>query len=171
MKGMVKIKTTNKHLINEDIKSEFVMLVTDSGIVKTSTKEALKLADENGVDLVAMNNSDIPTCKLIDYKKYLYNFEKKAKNNKRKATELKEIRMTNMIAEHDIGIKAKTASRIISEGDSVKITITFKGRMAKDVKNGIEMLNKFKSFVSEKYSVTKEPTIDNNKCYMILGKA
>ncbi|MBR1453196.1 MAG: translation initiation factor IF-3 [Lachnospiraceae bacterium] len=134
-----------------------------------SIEEALNIADERELNLVAFNENEVPVCKILDYQKYLYNLEKKARENKKKKQELKEVKFNPFIADHDLEIKAKTADRLMGEGDKVKITITYKGRSMSQIKDGIDILNKFDTLVTIKHKIDKVPAIDGNRVCMILS--
>lgn len=108
--------------------------------------EALKLAkDMGGLDLVLINNnSDPPVCKIVDYSKFRYEKEKKAKELKKqsKATEVKEVKMSYKIDVHDYEVRKKNTSKFIQQGNRVKCTIMFKGREVQHDKLGVELLQK-----------------------------
>lgn len=116
-----------------------------------------------------MNEAEVPVCKVMDYQKYIYNQKKHAKQAKSAKVELKEVKFNPNIADYDMEIKARTASRILSEGDKVKVTITYKGRTIQFIKSGLEKLEKFNGLVECKHIVDKKPTIDGNRAYMIIS--
>ena len=122
------------------------------------------------MDLVQLNVSDgIAICKVLNYSKFLYEQKKREKNNNKDRQELKEVRLGDSTAENDIKIKARTASRILKEGDKVKVTITYKGRLISFINRGIDKLNEFQSYIEGNYTVDKKPTIEGNRCYMIIS--
>lgn len=142
----------------------------ETGNLEVSIDEALDMADERGVDLVQVGkNGDKAVCKLIDYKKFLYDQKKREKNNNKNKQELKEIRFGPAISGNDLEIKAKAASRILSEGDKVKVSITYKGRMISFIGSGVGKLNEFSTFIEGNFTVDKEPKIEGNRVYMILS--
>ena len=121
-------------MVNNEIKAKEVRLVNNDtkGITQMSTEEALKLADEQGLDLICISEKDeVPVVKIGNYKKFLYEKQKKDKENKKKARlssqETKEIQISDVIAEHDLEIKANSADRIIKEGN--KINLSFKTKI------------------------------------------
>ena len=86
-------------------------------------EKAMDLANEKKLDLVNISpNAKPPVCKILDYGKYRYELQKKEKEakKKQKTTQVKEIRLSTFIEEHDIQVKAKTASKFLSDGDKVK---------------------------------------------------
>ena len=132
-------------------------------------EQALEIAESMDMDLVTMNDEEIPVCKIMDYQKYVYNQKKHAKQSKSSKIELKEVKFNPNIADYDMEIKARTASRILGEGDKVKVTITYKGRTIQFIKSGIEKLEKFNSMVEIKHNVDKNPIIEGNRAYMIIS--
>jgi len=148
--------------------------VVGEGIVEGKSvmklEDALKLAADNGLDLVQVSsNCDNVVCKIMDYNKFIYRQKKIEKNNRKPSQELKEIRIGNYIADHDLKIKAKQVDRILGEGDKVKVTILFKGRTIRFANDGIPLLHKVLNELTSKYSFDKEPKIEGDKVYMILA--
>ena len=134
--------------------------------------DALKIADEADMDLVVVNpNSETPICKIMNYSKYLYEQQKKQKQISKGKTEIKEVKFGPTIADHDLEIKAKTASRILNEGDKVKVSITYKGRMMMYISSGVEKLINLEKLISEPHKVDKEPKIEGNRVYMVVSPA
>jgi len=96
-----------------------------------SNYEAKALAAERGLDLVEVNpSSRPPICRLMDYGRYKYELAKKEKENKQKqkGSELKEIRLTFKISDHDMEYKAKQAREFIDDGNKVRATMRLRGR-------------------------------------------
>ncbi len=111
-----------------------------------SIQEALKMAQEQGLDLVEISpNADPPVCKIIDYNKFLYEKKKKEKEMKAKskASEVKEIRFTPNTDDHDFDFKAKHAEKFLKEGNKVKAYVQFKGRAIQFKERGELLLLKF----------------------------
>ena len=111
-----------------------------------STQEALKMAQEQQLDLVEISpNADPPVCKIIDYNKFLYEKKKKEKEMKAKskASEVKEIRFTPNTDDHDFDFKAKHAEKFLKEGNKVKAYVQFKGRAIQFKERGELLLLKF----------------------------
>ena len=136
-----------EHRINHFIRVPQVRLVGDNvevGVYQTG--EALKLAQEQGLDLVEISpNADPPVCKIIDYNKFLYDKKKKEKEMKAnaKVSEVKEIRFTPNTDEHDFNFKAKHAENFLKEGNKVKAYVQFKGRAIQFQDRGQLLLLKF----------------------------
>jgi len=111
-----------------------------------STQEALKMAQEQQLDLVEISpTADPPVCKIIDYNKFLYEKKKKEKEQKAKSktSEVKEIRFTPNTDDHDFDFKAKHAEKFLKEGNKVKAYVQFKGRAIQFKERGELLLLKF----------------------------
>lgn len=141
-------------------------LVTEDGTIEVTLKEALKLAEEQDLDLVQLNNdTDVAVCKIISYSKFLYSKEKKARksNSKSKTSTLKEIKINWGIGQHDLEIKAKNIERIvIKDKDKVRVTILFKGRNAMIIDKGYEVVEKLKGLLAEGIITTEPKKVGNN---------
>ena len=138
--------------MNDEISAPLLRVTTPSpkgkdellGIM--SRDEALKKAKELGnLDLILVNNnSDPPVCKIVDYSKYRYALEKKAKEVKKnsKTSELKEVKMSYKIDVHDYDVRRKNAMKFLRQGNRVKCTIMFRGREVQHDNLGFELLEK-----------------------------
>ena len=134
--------------INEEITASQVRLVGDNieeqGVYSIS--QAIRLADELGLDLVEISaKADPPVCKIIDYQKYLYQQKKKAKEMKANAAKvvIKEIRFGPNTDEHDFQFKLKHAQEFLQEGSKVKASVFFKGRSIIYSDQGEKLLLRF----------------------------
>jgi translation initiation factor IF-3 len=119
--------------INNRIRVPEVRVVDDDGAMLgiVPTHEALRRAQERGLDLVEVNpKADPPVCKILDFGKYKYDEKKKAKEAKRKQTtvEIKEIKLRPKTDDHDLAFKARAARRFLEAGHKVKFTVRFRGR-------------------------------------------
>ena len=134
--------------INRQIKAREVQLIGENGekLGIISFNEALEKAEEKKLDLVLVAPNSTPVvCKIMNYGKYKFEQAKKEKEakKKQKALEVKEIRVTPNIEEHDFGFKSKNARKFLQEGNKVKITVRFRGREVNNSKAGEVVLNKF----------------------------
>jgi len=136
-----------EHRINHFIRVPQVRLVGDNVEPRIyQTNEAIKMAQDQGLDLVEISpNADPPVCKIIDYNKFLYDKKKKEKEMKAnaKVSEVKEIRFTPNTDEHDFNFKAKHAENFLKEGNKVKAYVQFKGRAIQFQDRGQLLLLKF----------------------------
>ena len=120
-------------MINEQIRDREVRLIGADGeqLGIVSSREAQKIADEAGLDLVKIApNAKPPVCKVIDYGKYRYEQARKEKDakKKQKTVELKEIRLSPNIEANDLNTKMNAAKKFLAKGNKVKITLRFRGR-------------------------------------------
>ena len=134
--------------INEQIKANKVQVIDEQGEKRgvMGIHDALDLAYEKKLDLVLVApNAEIPVCKIMNYGKYKFEQSKKEKEAKKKQKifEIKEIRITPNIEQHDFEFKLKNAQKFIEDGNKVKITVRFRGREMNYLKLGEQVLNKF----------------------------
>lgn len=158
---MLKDKKENVPLINQQIRAESVQLITQDGenIGTISRSQALRQAEEAGLDLVLIAQSGkdgIPVVKIMDFGKVLYEKKKKTIEAKKhqKVIQIKEIKMSPKIGEHDYQTKIKQAVQFLTSGKRVKITLSFRGReMATKDARGSELFAKIeKSFQEQDWS-------------------
>jgi translation initiation factor IF-3 len=157
----------DKLRINEQIKIPQVRLVGEETNEIINTYEALKLAKEEGLDLVeVVPTSFPPVCKIMDYKKYLYD---KKKNEKKPAMqEIKEIRMTVNIDEYDLNVKSKHSIEFLKKNNKVKASVFFKGREINYKEKGELVLLKFAEKL-EGYGVAENlPKLEGKRMLIIF---
>ena len=137
-----------------------------------SREEALNLAAEKNLDLVNISpNANPPVCKILDYGKYRYDMQKREKDakKKQKQTQVKEIRLSTFIEEHDIAVKAKTGAKFLADGDKLKVSLRVRGREKDYASTGMAVMNKFAEFVSEVGTVEKKPEFEGRSLIMVLA--
>ena len=161
--------------INRQIRAKEVQLIGETGekLGVVSFQEALSKAEDKNLDLVLVApNSNPPVCKIMNYGKYKFEQAKKEKEakKKQKVLEVKEIRVTPNIEEHDFGFKAKNARKFIEDGNKVKITVRFRGREVNNSKAGENVLNKFISALEDVANVEKAPKLEGRNMFTILAK-
>ena len=161
--------------INEQIRAKEVQLIDDEGQKRgvVSLNEALDIAFEKKLDLVLVApNAEPPVCKIMNYGKYKFEQAKKEKEarKKQKTFEVKEIRITPNIEQHDFEFKAKNARKFIEDGNKVKITVRFRGRELNYVKLGESVLNDFIDNLSDIASPEKKPVLEGKNMFIILAK-
>ena len=161
--------------INEQIRAKDVQVIDETGEKKgiMNINDALDLAYDKKMDLVLVSpNLDIPVCKIMNYGKYKFEQSKKEKEakKKQKISELKEIRITPNIEQHDFEFKAKNIRKFIEEGNKVKITVRFRGRELNYVKLGEEALNKFIDNLSDIATTDKKAILEGKNMFIILSK-
>ena len=135
--------------------------------------EALDMGAEQKLDVVLVApNAEPPVCKLMNYGKYKFEMAKKEKEARKnqKVLEVKEIRVTPNIEQHDFDFKAKNARRFIEDGNKVRITVKFRGREMNYTKQGEETLNKFIETLEDIAVVEKKPLLEGRNMFIILAK-
>lgn len=162
-------------LINEKIRAKEVQLIGANGekFGVVSIDEALDKAAEAKLDLALVSpNATPPVCKLMNYGKYKFEQAKREKESRKnqKTFDLKELRVTPNIEQHDFEFKAKNARRFLEEGNKVKITVKFRGRELNYVKAGEETLNEFIEKLSDIAIVEKKPLLEGKNMFIILAK-
>lgn len=163
----------NPNRINDEIRVPEVRVVADGVEAKVyKIDEALKIADEQGLDLVEISpNAKPPVCKIIDYKKFLYQQKKKQKEIKDKAIKVvvKEIRFGPNTDEHDFNFKLNHAKKFLTEGSKVKAFVFFKGRSIVYKDRGEILLLKFAQELEEIGKVENMPKLEGKKMIMMLS--
>ena len=131
----------------------------------------MDLAENKKLDLVCIApKAEPPVCKILDYGKYKYELQKKEKEakKKQKTTQVKEIRLSTFIEDHDIMVKAKTGAKFLKDGDKLKVSLRFRGREKDYVARGMEVMEKFAEAVSEVGTIDKKPNFEGRSLTMIL---
>lgn len=162
-----------EHRINNFIRVPQVRLVGDNVEVGVyNTQEALRIAQEQGLDLVEISpQADPPVCKIIDYNKFLYDKKKKEKEMKAKSkvSEVKEIRFTPNTDDHDFNFKAKHAESFLKEGNKVKAYVQFKGRAIQFKDRGELLLLKFAERLAEIGNLESMPKMEGRRMLAIFS--
>ena len=166
-------KMKAQHRINSQIRAREVRIVGDdieSAVMPT--RDALKLAEQKGVDLVEISpNADPPVCRLIDYSKFLYQQKKKQKELKAKQVkvEIKEIRFGPQTDEHDYNFKLKHAKEFLMEGDKVKAHVFFRGRSILFKEQGEVLLLRFANDLEEVGKVESMPKLEGKRMIIYIA--
>ena len=163
-----------KELINESVRFPSVRLIGPNGeqLGVMSSREAQKKANEYELDLVCVApNSEPPVCKLLNYGKYRFEQQKKAKEAKKNQhiIEVKEIQLTPQIGAHDMETKARAAAKFIQEGNKVKVGVRFRGRQMTHLEVGQEAMDKFIALLSDNAVVEKPSAMEGKWMYAILA--
>jgi len=166
-------KAISELFINEQIRDKEVRVVGEDGeqLGIMSSKEAQKLADEAGLDLVKIApTAKPPVCKIVDYGKYKYEQtrrEKEAKK-KQKVIEIKEIRLSPNIDTNDLNTKMNAARKFLSKGDKVKVTLRFRGREMAHMNSSKHILDEFAENLADVATVEKAPKVEGRSMTMFL---
>lgn len=152
-------------LLNNDINFDEVRCIGDDGeqLGILSSKEALKIAEDSDLDLVLISpDAKPPVCKIMDYKKFCYQRDKKIKEARKKQIEIeiKEIKLSPQIAQNDINYKIKHAKEFLSEGKHVKFKVFLKGREMADPKQGFNVLYKVMEMLGDEANIEDKPVLE-----------
>jgi len=152
----------NKDLVNELVRFPTVLLIGPNGeqLGVMSSREAQLKANEYDLDLLCVApNAQPPVCKIINYGKYRFEQQKKAKEARKNqhVVETKEIQLTPQIGTHDMETKARAAIKFLQDGNKVKVGVRFRGRQMTHIEVGQEVMDKFIALLSE-YSVVEKPS-------------
>ena len=165
--------TISDLMINEQIRDKEVRLIGEDGeqIGVVSIKEAMKMAEDAGLDLVKIApTAKPPVCKIVDYGKYKYEQvrrEKEAKK-KQKVIEIKEIRLSPNIDTNDLNTKVNAARKFLSKGDKVKVTLRFRGREMAHMNSSKHILDDFATSLADVAVVEKAPKVEGRSMTMFL---
>ena len=138
-----------------------------------SSKEAMKLADDAGLDLVkTAPKAKPPVCKIVDYGKYRYEQARKEKEAKKKqrTVEIKEIRLSPNIESNDLNTKMNAARKFIAKGNKVKVTLRFRGREMAHMHDSKHILDDFAESMSDVAVVEKEPKQEGRSISLVLAE-
>ena len=141
----------------------------ENGVV--SIQEALRIADELGLDLIEISpNAEPPVCRVLDYQKFLYQQKKRAKEQKAKQTKVvvKEIRFGPQTDDHDYNFKLKHAISFLQEGSKVKAYVFFKGRSILFKEQGEVLLLRFANDLEEYGKVEQMPLLEGKRMIIML---
>lgn len=160
-------------MINEQIRDKEVRLIGENGeqLGVMSSREAMRMAEEAGLDLVKIApTAKPPVCKIVDYGKFRYEQirrEKEAKK-KQKTIEVKEIRLSPNIDTNDLNTKTNAARKFLTKGDKVKITLRFRGREMAHMNNSKHILDDIAQSLSDIAVVEKAPKVEGRSMTMFL---
>ncbi len=166
-------KTISDLMINEEIRDREVRVIGSAGqqIGIMSAREALALAEEEGLDLVKIApTAQPPVCRIVDYGKYKYEQVRKEKEarKKQKVTEVKEIRLSPNIDTNDLNTKMNAARKFLTKGDRVKITLRFRGREMAHMNTSKHILDDFAQSLADIAVVEKPPKVEGRTMTMFL---
>ncbi|MDL2235190.1 translation initiation factor IF-3 [Christensenellaceae bacterium OttesenSCG-928-L17] len=161
-------------MINEQIRDREVRLVDENGeqMGVVTNQVAQSLAEERGLDLVKIApQANPPVCKLMDYGKYRFEQGKREKEQKKnqKTIEIKEVRLSATIDQHDLEVKAKNCNKFLKQGDKVKVSIRFRGRQATHGEIGLQVMEDFYALVEENGVIDRPAKQEGRNMFMILN--
>lgn len=166
---------SNKDLmINEEIRDKEVRVIGANGdqLGVMSSKEALNIAEQNGMDLVKIApQATPPVCKIMDYGKYKFELAKRDRETKKnqKVVNIKEIRLSPSIDTNDFNTKVNHTLKFLKSGDKVKITVRFRGREVNHSSLGKVLLDKFAEAIEDVAVVEKNAKLEGKNMFMVIA--
>lgn len=163
-----------KERINGQITAANVRLIGADGrqVGVVSVREALRRAEEQDLDLVEISPSvDPPVCRILDFSKYYFQKEKKAKEARKKQheVEVKEIKYGPNTEDHDYGFKKNNAIKFLKQHNKVKFTVRFRGRQMAHKEIGFNLLERIKTDLAHIADVDAEPVSDRNLLFLVMS--
>lgn len=162
-----------QHQLNEEITDKEIRLIGENGeqLGIVSGEEALRTAEEQGLDLVKISpQATPPVCKLMNYGKYKFEQSKREKEARKNqhVVEIKEIRMSPGIDVGDFNTKLRSAQKFLGEGNRVKVTVRFRGREMAHTEIGLNLLKDFAAQCSAIANMDKSPKLEGRHMSMFL---
>jgi len=156
------------------IRAREVRLVSETGeqLGVFSAREALRIAQEHGLDLVEVApNARPPVCRIMDYGKYKYEQSKREREarKKQKVVTIKEVKMRPNIEDHDFDVRCRRAEEFLRDGDKIKATIMFRGREVVHSELGLAVLERLLEKVKDVCVVERSPKLEGKNMVMILA--
>lgn len=159
--------------LNGAIRAANVRVIDEDGsqLGVLSRNEALRLAEERGLDLVEVSpNADPPVCKIVDWGKYNYQKTKQLQKSKQnaKALEVKQMRFGLKISDHDLGVKLKKVTGFLDAGHKVKLTVFFRGRENAHKELGFKLAEKVIEMFGETITVDQQPQLSGKQLSFVI---
>ncbi|MBC8529243.1 translation initiation factor IF-3 [Christensenellaceae bacterium NSJ-44] len=161
-------------MINEQIRDRELRVIGQDGeqLGIMTRDKAMALAEQQELDLALIApTGKPPVAKLMDYGKYRFEAakqEREARKNQ-KVVDLKEVRLSATIEEHDMNVKAKNAIKFLKGGDKVKVSIRFRGRQLSHTEVGLTVMKAFLEIVKDVATVERQPRVEGRQMIMILA--
>ena len=164
----------NQTQLNGEIRDREIRVISATGemLGVMSPNEALRLAEEADLDLVKISpNAVPPVCKIMDYGKYKFEMAKKEKENRKnqKIVELKEVQLSMTIDVGDLNVKAKQATKFLTAGNKVKVSIRLRGRQMAHANLAKDVMNNFFEGLNELAVIEKPMNMEGRNIIMILA--
>ncbi len=161
-------------LVNELIRFPEVLVINQEGtsLGVKSRNEALKIAREAQLDLLCVAPmAKPPVCKIVNYGKYRFEQQKKAKEVKKnqKIIETKEVRFTPQTDQHDLEVKAKATIKWLAEDSRVKVTVRYRGRQMTHMEIGEETMKRFLALIVDYATIEKEPVVEGRQLFAFIA--
>lgn len=162
--------------VNENIRAREVRLIDSNGdqLGVKARKEALEIAETRELDLVMVApGAKPPVCRIMNYGKYRYEQQKKEQEarKKQKVIQVKEVRFTPGIGDHDFNTKSRNARRFLEKGDKVKASVRFRGRAITHKDLGREVLDRLADELKDVAAIESRAKMEGRNMFMMLGPA
>nr|QUE29962.1 InfC [Erythrocladia irregularis] len=169
-----KKSTKDSVIINDRIRYPKIRVINIEGeqLGIFTPKEAMILAEKEGLDLLLISDkSSPPVCRILDYGKFKFTQEKKAREAKKKQhiVNVKEVKMRYKIDEHDYQVRLNQTIKFLHSGDKVKVTVNFRGREIQHSNLAIELLGRMASDLLKIAEIQQKPLKDGRNIIMILS--
>ena len=161
-------------MINEEIRDKEIRLIGQDGeqLGIMSARQALEMAEEQELDLVKIApTAKPPVCKIMDYGKYRFEQSKREKEARKnqKVIAVKEVRLSPTIEEHDTQVRVRDCLKFLANGDKVKVSIRFRGRMITHSEVGLDVMNEFYERVKDHANMDRKPSTEGRTMTMMLS--
>ncbi|MDD3191716.1 MAG: translation initiation factor IF-3 [Bacilli bacterium] len=163
-------------LVNENIEADVVLVIDENGtsLGEQSLQIAIKMAEARNLDLVCVApNAKVPVCRFMDYSKYRYEMQRKAREAKKnqKIISIKEIRLTPVISSNDFETKLRNGMKFLEEGNKLKVTLTFnrRARMLNTGDPNFSVLDNYIARTEEIATVEQKPTLEGRNMSALLA--
>lgn len=169
-----KDRKQTRDYVNNHIPFNKLLVIADDGekLGILETNEALERTFERDLDLVVVNpNANPPVARMMDYSKHRYEQQRRQREMRRnqKTINVKEVRLSPVIGEHDLNTKFNQAKRFIDNGDKVKVTLRFRGRMIVHSKKGFEIVNQFLEMFEDSIIVEQKPRLEGRVINCVIA--
>lgn len=160
--------------MNDEIRVPEVRLIGAEGeqIGVISTREAMRLSEEAGFDLVEVSpEAKPPVCRIMDYGKFKFQLSKRkaAARKKQKQIQIKEIKLRPATEEADYQVKLRNIIKFLEQGDKAKVTIRFRGREMSHPEIGMQLLQRMTAELNDYGAVEQHPKFEGRQIVMVLG--
>ena len=168
------LKERDTTLINERIRAREVRTIGEDGsqLGILPTREALRIAQDKGLDLVMVAiDASPPVCKIMDYGRHKFETEKKNKEARKKqhVVSIKELTVSYKIGQHDYEVRLRAIQKFIADGDKVKVTVRFRGREMQHTDLGAQLLQKFAQDVKDIAVIERDPKLEGRTLFLMLA--
>lgn len=156
--------------MNEQIRAREIRVIDVEGqqLGVMTVRDALKVAEERGFDLVEVSPTAVPpVCKILDFGKYKYQLSKK--HSQKRTADIKEVKVRPRIDGHDLALKIRNINRFVEEGDKAKIVMYFRGREIVRPELGMKVFEKITQQLTGKYQIEQQPRLEGNHITMVVA--